>query len=175
MKISVLDVATLGDDLNFDAINRLGDVTVYDVTKADEVQERICDAEVVILNKVKLNSENLPYAKKLKLICITATGYDNVDTVYCREHGIAVCNVAGYSTDSVAQLTAAMAFSLATNLMSFDGFVKSGDYTKSGMFNRIKPVFRDISALTWGVVGLGNIGTRVAGIAKAAGCRVLAF
>lgn len=175
MKISILDIATLGDDLQFDAIHSLGEVTVYDQTMQEDVIERIRDEEVLILNKVKLNRENLPYAKKLKLICITATGFDNVDLDYCREHNIAVCNVRGYSTDSVVQLTVAMAFSLATNLSAFDGYVKSGSYTESGIFNCVKPVFRDISALTWGVVGLGNIGGKVAEIAKTMGCKVLAY
>ncbi|MBQ9914572.1 MAG: hydroxyacid dehydrogenase [Clostridia bacterium] len=175
MNISILDIATLGDDLHFDAIHGLGTVTVYDITRQEDVIDRIADAEVLILNKVKLNKDNLPYAKKLKLICITATGFDNVDLDYCKAHGIAVCNVAGYSTDSVVQLTIAMAFSLATNLNTFDNYVKSGAYTNSGVFNCIKPVFREMSALTWGVVGLGNIGTKVADIAKAMGCRVLAY
>ena len=175
MKISVLDIATLGDDLNFDAINRLGDVVVYDITRQEDVIDRIKDAEVLILNKVKLTRENLPYAKNLKLVCITATGFDNVDLDYCQKHNIGVCNVASYSTDSVVQLTIAMAFSLATNLGSFDDYVKSGKYTNSGVFNCVKPVFREMSALTWGVVGLGNIGTKVATIAKAMGCTVLAY
>lgn len=175
MKISVLDIATLGDDLSFDSILKLGDVTFYDLTLAEDVIERIKDAEVLILNKVKLNKENLPYAKKLKLICITATGYDNVDTDYCKNHNIAVCNVAGYSTDSVVQLTIAMAFSLATNLSSYDSYVKSGKYSDSGIFNYLKPVFHEMSKMTWGVAGLGNIGAKVARIAGAMGCRVLAF
>ncbi len=175
MKISILDIATLGDDLNFDSINQFGDITVYDITKQEDVIERIAEAEVLVLNKVKLNKENLPYAKNLKLICITATGFDNVDIEYCRTHNIAVCNVAGYSTDSVVQLTIAMAFSLATNLTSFDNYVKSGEYSESAIFNCVKPVFHEISGMTWGVIGLGNIGTKVANIAKAMGCRVLAY
>ena len=174
MKISVLDIATLGDDLDFASIHNLGEVEIYDLTMQEDVVERIKDSEVVILNKVKLNKENLPYAKKLKLICITATGFDNVDIEYCREHNIAVCNVAGYSTDSVVQLTVAMVFSLATNLNAFDSYVKSGRYTQSKIFNCVKPVFNEISGMTWGVVGLGSIGQKVAGIAKAMGCRVLA-
>ena len=175
MKISVLDIATLGYDLDFNSIQRLGEVKIYDVTMQEDVVERIKDAEVLILNKVKLNRENLPYAKNLKLICITATGFDNVDLEYCREHNIAVCNVTGYSRDSVVQLTVALAFSLTTNLSTFDRFVKSGKYTNSGIFNCIEPVFREMSALTWGVVGLGDIGTKVADIAKTMGCRVLAY
>ena len=152
MNISVLDIKTLGDDLSFQSVLSLGEVKFYDLTLKEDVIERIKDAEVVIINKVKLNKENLPYAKKLKLICITATGFDNVDTEYCKEHNIAVCNVAGYSTDSVVQLTIALAFSLATHLYSYDNYVKSGKYTQSGVFNCIKPVFREISGLTWGVV-----------------------
>lgn len=174
MKISVLDVDTLGDDLDLTPINELGDVTVYPLTLQEDVIDRIKDAEVLVLNKVKLNRENLPYAKNLKLVCITATGFDNVDIDYCREHNIGVCNVAGYSTDSVVQLTLSMAFSLANNLLSFDNYVKSGRYTKSGIFNHLKPVFHEMSQMTWGVVGLGSIGTRVARIAKELGCRVLA-
>ncbi len=175
MKISILDIATLGDDIHFDDIYRLGEVTVYAITKQEEIVDRIRDAEIVILNKAKLNRENLQYAEKLKLICITATGFDNVDVDYCRAHNIAVCNVAGYSTDSVVQLTVAMAFSLATNLGAFDRYVKSRAYTNSGVFNCVKPVFHEMSALTWGVVGLGNIGMKVAVIAKTMGCNVLAY
>ena len=175
MKISVLDVKTLGDDLDFSGIHKLGDIIVYDLTTQEQVIDRIQDAEVLILNKVKLNKDNLPYAKNLKLICITATGFDNVDLDYCREHGIAVCNVVGYSTDSVVQLTVSMAFSLATKLLTYDKFVKSGEYTTCGVFNRVEPVFREMSALTWGVVGLGSIGGKVANIAEAMGCRVLAY
>ncbi len=175
MKISVLDVDTLGDDLDLSALNILGDVKVYPLTLQDEVVDRIKDVEVLILNKVKLNSENLPFAKDLKLICITATGFDNVDIEYCKKHNIAVCNVAGYSTDSVVQLTLSMAFSLCTNLFQFNNYVKSNKYSESGIFNCIKPVFYEMSQMTWGVVGIGNIGRKVANIAREMGCRVLAY
>lgn len=175
MKISLLDIDTLGDDLDLSAVEGLGDVTIYPLTLQSDVKERITDADVLIINKVKLNSQNLPFAKNLKLICITATGFDNVDIEYCREHGIAVCNVAGYSTDSVVQLTMAMAFSLTTNLNAFDSYVKSGTYTESGIFNCLKPVFHEMSKMTWGVVGLGNIGGKVAKVAQAMGCKVLAY
>ncbi len=175
MKISVLDVDTLGDDLDLSAFDKLGDVKVYPLTLQDEVIDRIKDAEVLVLNKVKLNSENLPYAKDLKLICLTATGFDNVDIDYCKEHKIAVCNVAGYSTDSVVQLTLSMAFSLCTNLLQFNNYVKSNKYSESGIFNRVKPIFHEMSQMTWGVVGLGNIGRKVANIAREMGCKVLAY
>lgn len=175
MNIFVLDIATLGSGLDFNPITRLGKVKCYDITMPEHVNERITDAEVVIANKVILKKENLVHAKNLKLICVTATGYDNIDIQYCREQGIAVCNVEGYSTDSVAQLTIAMVFALATNLNSFDQYVKSGKYTNSGIFNCVEPVFREISGMTWGVVGLGNIGTKVARVARAMGCNVLAY
>jgi len=174
MKISVLDVDTLGDDLDLSPINKLGDVTVYPLTLQEDVIERIKDADVLVLNKVKLNPENLKFAKNLKLVCITATGFDNVDIDYCKEHNIGVCNVAGYSTNSVVQLTLSMVFSLVNNLSTFDNYVKSGEYTKSGIFNHLKPVFHEMSQMTWGVVGLGNIGEKVARIAREMGCRVLA-
>lgn len=173
MKISILDVDTLGDDLDLTPIKNLGDVKIYPLTYRDEVIERIKDAEVLVLNKVVLNSENLPYAKNLKLICVTATGFDNIDTEYCKKNGIAVCNIKGYSTDSVAQLTIAMVFALSSNMYSFDKYVKSGEYTKSGIFNCIKPVFGEISSKTWGVVGLGDIGRKVANVAREFGCKVL--
>ncbi len=175
MNISILDIATLGSGLTFDSINRLGKIQTYDITMPEHVNERISNAEVIIANKVKLPKENLIHAKNLKLICVTATGYDNIDIEYCRQNNIAVCNVAGYSTDSVAQLTISMAFSLATNLGIFDRYVKSGKYTHSGIFNCVEPVFHELSGMTWGIVGLGNIGTKVAQVARAMGCNILAY
>lgn len=175
MKIGILDVGTLGDDLDLTYVEKLGETAIYQLTYADDVIERIKDREVLILNKVKLNESNLKYAKNLKLICITATGYDNVDVDYCKEHGIAVCNVAGYSTDSVVQVTMSIALALSTNLIQYNEYVKSNKYTKSGIFNSIKPVFHELAGKTWGVVGLGNIGRKVAATAEAIGCRIIAY
>ena len=126
MKIKVLDANTLGDDIDLSLINSMGDVTVYDKTAPEKVCEHIADAEILILNKVKLNKDNLWAAKNLKLICITATGFDNVDIDYCRAKGIAVCNVCGYSTDSVAQLTVSLVLSLVMHLQEYDRYVKNG-------------------------------------------------
>ncbi|MBQ8441159.1 MAG: hydroxyacid dehydrogenase [Clostridia bacterium] len=173
MKISILDAATLGEDLSLEVFKQYGEVTVYDVTRQEQVEERLEGAEAVILNKVKLNAGNLANAKDLKLICITATGFDNVDVAYCREHGIAVCNVVGYSTQCVAQITVTMVLSLLANLPEYNRFVCGGDYTKSGCFNRLTPVFHEIYGKTWGIVGYGNIGKQVARVADALGCRVL--
>ena len=93
MKITVLDADTLGKDLSLEPLKSVGEVTVYNYSTPDEVKERIVDCEVVIINKIKLNESNLTYAKNLKLICVFATGYDNIDLSYCREKGIAVCKV----------------------------------------------------------------------------------
>ena len=139
----------------------------------DQIPHRIRDAEVVIINKIKLNESNLKDAAKLKLICIAATGYDNIDIAYCRQRGIAVCNVPGYSTDSVAQLTIAMALELLFHLPTMCQYVRSGEYTASGVANRLSPAFHELAGKTWGIVGAGNIGRKVAKIAEAFGCRVI--
>lgn len=173
MKIVILDAKTLGDDIDFSAFDKLGDVSVYQTTSPLQLEERIKDADVLVLNKVKLDEENLVYAKKLKLICVTATGFDNIDVNYCWKHEIGVCNVRGYSTNSVAQLTVSMALSLMTNLGDFDSYVKSGRYTSSGIQNHLKPYFNEIEGKTWGIIGFGNIGGRVAEIAHALGCNVI--
>ena len=109
INIVVLDAATLGADLDLSPLDEIGSVTVYQTSAPETIPERLKDADVVLINKVKLNETTLAGVKRLKLICIAATGYDNVDTVYCKKNGIAVFNVVGYSTDSVAQLTVAMA------------------------------------------------------------------
>ncbi len=174
MKISILDAATLGDDLELSCFSKFGETVVYAVTEPNEVAKRISDSDVVVINKIKLNRENLPFAKKLKLICVAATGYDNIDIDYCREAGIQVSNVVGYSTDSVAQTTVATVLELATHIGEFSQFVKIGDYTRSGKANRVIPVYHELSGKVWGIVGLGNIGKKVANIARAFGCEVIA-
>lgn len=175
MKIVILDAATLGDDLDFSLYERFGNTEVYSTTSQAELEGRIADADVIIVNKIKLNSSNLPAAKNLKLICVTATGFDNIDLEYCRNSKIGVCNVRGYSTNSVAQLTVSMALSLLMNLSGFDRYVKNGSYTKSGVQNYLKPVFHEIAGMTWGIVGMGNIGKKVAEAAKALGAEVIAY
>ncbi len=175
LNIVILDSATLGSDIEFSKFEKLGKVSVYSVTAQDEVESRVADADVIIVNKIKLNESNLSSANKLKLICVTATGYDNIDVEYCKKQGIGVCNVRGYSSDSVAQTTVAMALSLVNNLAFFDRYVKNGCYTKSGTQNRVEPVFHEMTTMTWGIVGLGGIGKRTAEIAKTLGCKVIAF
>ena len=173
MKIKVLDAITLGEDVSADLLSEFGELTVYPMTTDDEIADRVADADVLVLNKVKLGRHNLAGAGNLKLICITATGFDNVDIAYCRERGIGVTNVAGYSTHSVAQVTVATVLSLACHLASYDGYVKDGSYSRGTSHNRLVPTFYELQGKTWGIVGLGNIGTKVAEIASAFGCRVI--
>lgn len=173
MKIAVLDAGTLGADLSLAPLFALGEVAVYESTSPSEMPSRIADREVLVLNKIRCNRETLAGAEALRLICVAATGYDNIDLAYCREKGIAVCNVVGYSTESVAQLTLSMVLSLATNLSAYHAYVADGRYTESGVANAVSPVFHELAGRTWGVFGYGNIGKKVARVADAIGCRVL--
>lgn len=173
MKIVILDAKTLGDDLEFSQFDRFGSVAVYQTTSALQIEERVKDADVIVVNKIKLGEDNLKNAKHLKLICVTATGYDNIDTTYCWHREIAVCNVKGYSTSSVAQVTVSMALSLVTHIGAFDRYVKDGRYTEGGVQNHLKPYFHELEGMTWGIIGYGNIGKRVARIASALGAKTL--
>lgn len=173
MRITVLDAGTLGEDLSTDCLLEFGELTVYAATAPEEVAAHVGDSDVIIFNKVRVNEANLSAAHNLKLICVTATGYDNVDLDYCRRRGIAVCNVVGYSTQCVAQVTVSMALSLMTHLEEYTAYVRSGGYTASGCANRLTPVYHEIAGKTWGIVGFGNIGQAVGKVAQALGCRVL--
>ena len=175
MKICVLDAKTLGDDCDVSVLSKAGELSIYDTTAQEDVNERIKDADVVVLNKVKLNETNLSEAKNLKLICLTATGYDNVDVSYCKSRNIGVCNVAGYSTNSVSQITIAMAMDLMCHIGQYKAYVADGSYTKSGVANYLKPVYHEFYGKTWGIVGLGNIGRAVAKVARALGCKVVCY
>ena len=141
MKITVLDAATLGNDIDLSLFNDLGEVEIYNVSPRETVADRIKDADVCVINKVRLDEAVLGDAKKLRLICVAATGYDNIDTVYCKNNGIAVCNVAGYSANSVSQLTLAMVLSASCNLDSFRNSVANGSYSAGNVQNILTPSF----------------------------------
>lgn len=175
MKITLLDAATLGDGLDFSVLERIGEVEKYDGTAYNEVAERIADTDIVLINKIKINDETLALAKNLKLVCVFATGYDNIDLEACNKRGIAVCNVKGYSTHSVAQLTVLMALTLIEKIGAYMDFVKDGSYTKSGVANRLIPINHELYGKTWGIIGAGAIGKQVARVAEAFGCKVLVF
>jgi len=174
MNIVILDYKTLGDDLDLSGAERFGTVTKFPVTKQEDAAERLKDADIVIVNKIKMNEGALKDAKNLKLICETATGYDNIDTEYCKKRGIAVANTPAYSTACVAQVTVSMACSLVTHLHEYRRFVHEGGYQNSVSANMLEPVYHEMSGMTWGIIGLGNIGKGVAKIAEAFGCRVIA-
>lgn len=174
LNIIVLDAASIGDDIDYGVFEKYGTVTVYDNTSPEQFAERAKDANIIVQNKYKLNRESLIHAPKLELVCEAATGFDNIDIAYCREHGIAVTNVPGYSTDCVAQLTLAMVLQIIMHMPEYTKYVSDGSYTASGIANRLKPQFRELRGKTWGIVGLGNIGRKVADIAAVFGCIVIA-
>jgi lactate dehydrogenase-like 2-hydroxyacid dehydrogenase len=175
MKICILDAKTLGNDIDLSVFNKFGEVVIYDMTTQEQVVERIKDQEIIIANKVLLNESNLQYAPKVKLICITATGTNNVDLRYAKQRQIAVTNAAGYSTKSVVQHTFAMLFYVLEHLAYYDDYVKSGEYQKSDMFCHLDRSFSEIEGLTWGIIGLGTIGKSVAKIASAFGANIVYY
>ena len=173
-KIVILDRKTLGE-LDFTKLREFGELAYYDTTKPEEVVERIKDANIVLTNKVVLNENNLKEAKNLELICETATGFNNIDIVYAKNNNIAVTNVAGYSTNTVAQHTFATVLSLYDKLSYYDNYVKSGDYAKSGLFTNVSKPFYELEGKTWGIIGFGAIGKRVAKIAEVFGVNVIYY
>ena len=175
MNIVILERSSVGMDVSVDSLKDLGDVTVYNTTEYEEIKERIKDADIVIANKSRLCEDTLKDAKNVKLICEFATGFDNVDLDYCRQRNIGVCNVRDYSTEMVAQHTFAMALFLSEKLSHYDAFVKSGKYAIHNRFSYFDIPFKELAGKTWGVIGMGNIGRKVASIAKAFGCRVIFY
>lgn len=173
--ICILDTKTLADDIDLSCLEKLGKLTSYETSTEEEVADRIKEQDIVITNKVNLNEGNLKNADKLKLICITATGTNNVDLNYAKSKNIGVTNVAGYSTDSVVQHTFAMLFYLLEELKYYDEYVKSKEYCKSEIFTHLKGSFWEVKEKTWGIIGLGSIGKSVANIARAFGCKVIYY
>ncbi len=175
MNIVVLEQKSIGDDIDLSIYKDLGDVTYYDNTLDDQIAERIQDAEVVIVNKGTLNEKTLKNAAKVKLICLFATGYDNVDLKYCKSRGIAVANVVDYCTAAVAQHTFAMALYLSERMPFYDNYVKSGAYGAQDRFSNFDKPFLELDGKTWGIIGLGNIGKKAAKIAEGFGCHVIYY
>lgn len=172
MKIVFLDAYSVGD-VDMTPISRLGEYIQYDTTQPSQVIERCVDADVVITNKVKLMQPELEALPNLKLICIAATGMNNVDLSYAAHKGIPVKNVANYSTDSVAELTLSLVMGLVQSTGYYDRYVKSGEYGRSGLFTHHARPYFEIKGKTWGIMGLGNIGGRVAQIATVLGAKVI--
>ncbi len=175
MKIIFLDAKSIGEDIDLSGYERLGEVVKYDFSTPAEINGRVRDADVIVLNKAPINEETIGEAEKLKLVCVTATGTNNLDKEYLDRRGIAWRNVAGYSTESVAQHTFAMLFYLLEHLPYYDKYVKSEKYVEDRMFTHFDKKFSEICKMTWGVVGMGAIGRRVAEVAKLFGCKVIYF
>lgn len=175
MKIVFLDAKTIGEDIDLSGFDRFGEVIKYGFSTPEEARERTKDADVIVLNKVTINEASIGEAKNLKLVCVTATGTNNLDKEYLDQKGIAWRNVAGYSTETVAQHTFALLFYLLEKLHYYDEYVKSEKYVGDTTFTHFANTFHEISGKTWGIIGLGNIGRRVADIAKAFGCRVIYY
>lgn len=175
MKIVFLDASTLGDDIDYTQFEQMGEVVRYPFTSSNEAPDRVADADVVVVNKVLINEQTISTAGKLKLVCVTATGTNNLDKDYLAQRGIEWRNVAGYSTESVAQHTFAMLFYLLENLRYYDDYVKNGSYVNDRIFTHFARTFRELNGMTWGILGLGAIGRRVADIAGMFGAKVIYY
>ncbi len=177
MKILILDGATFGEDIDISKFNELGEVIVYAESTKQQVLQRLKDVnpDAVIVNKIVMGKEEMYTASNLKIILEAATGYNNIDIECANALNIRVANVAGYSTMSVVQHTFAHLFYLYEKMRYYDDYVKSGDYSNSTIFTNFGNVFNELAGKTWGIVGLGNIGRRVADVAKAFGCKVVYY
>ena len=174
-KIVALELKNIGEDVDLSKYESLGDFERYETTPLDLIPERIRDADIVIMNKLPMNEKTLKGAEKLKLICETATGTDNIDVAYCKSKGISVCNVKGYSTANVVQHTFAAFFYVYEKLRHYDDYVKLGKYAESDIFTYFDKKFHELAGKTWGIVGLGEIGRGVARVASAFGCIVVYY
>ena len=174
MKIVLLDALTFGES-DLSGFESLGEVVVYQTTSPEERLERIVDADVIVTNKVVITKEMMAECTKLKLICIAATGMNNVDLEAAKDQGIEVKNVAGYSTDSVIQHTFSMLFYMMGHSRYYDEYVKSAQWQKSPVFTHVAQPFSEIKGKRWGIIGLGEIGRGVANIAQAFGAEVFYY
>jgi glycerate dehydrogenase len=172
MRIVFLDTDTMGNVPNLHQIDKFGEVTYYPLTAASQTIERIRGAEIVITCKVVIDKQVIDNADALKLICAAATGVNHIDVEYAESKGIAVKNVANYSTGSVAQHTFALILELYNHISFYDRFVKEGHYSKYPMFSCMEKNISEIRGKIFGIIGLGTIGKKVAEIAKAFGAQI---
>jgi len=175
MRIVFMETDTMGDDVDYSPFYNLGEVVKYNKSEPEYNQERVTDADVIVVNKIPMNEETLRYAQHVKLICLTATGTNTVDFDYVRKRNIAVTNVKGYSTQSVIQHTFALLFYVYEKLSYYDKFVKTGEYAASDIFSNFDIKFNELYGKTWGIIGLGEIGRGVAKVAEAFGCHVIYY
>ena len=175
MNIVILERNSVGTDIDISCFEKLGHVTAYRNSLKEDVAEKIKDADILIANKVPLNEETLKDAGHVKLICEFATGYDNIDLTYCKDRGIRVTNCRDYCTPAVVQHTFALALFVLEHLHFYDTYVKGGAYAAQDRFSNFDLPFTELCGKTWGIVGMGNIGSGVAKVAQAFGCRVIYY
>lgn len=175
MKIVELDRETLGYDIDTSVLKTIGDFEEHEAADLETTREYIKDADVIIFNKTRMNEELLKDAPNVKMLAITATGFDNIDLEYCKSRGIAAANVKAYSTPAVAQHTFAMALFVLEKISYYDEYVKSGRYSSQSGFCNFDEKYNELSGKTWGIIGMGNIGRSVAKIAEAFGCKVIFY
>lgn len=171
MKIVFLDRSTLGDDISIEDLNEFGEVVVYDVTKPDETLNRVKDADIVLTNKVVIDKEIMDNSN-IKLICVCATGTNNIDLKHAKLKQIEVKNVEAYSTASVTQLSFSMVLHFMQKLSYYDNYTKSGQWEQSEIFTNHGEPFHELNNKKWGIIGFGDIGRNVAKVADAFGCQV---
>ena len=174
MRIIFLDAATLGAT-SLEPIAQLGELVTWPTSTPEEAMDRVRDAEILIVNKVKVTEALMDAAPKLRLICEAATGVNNIDVAAAERRGIPVRNVAGYSTESVVQVTFTLLLSLVCKPERYDAEVKDLTYSRSGLFTDVKTPFAELAGKTIGIVGMGTIGSRVATVAAAFGMRVIYY
>lgn len=175
MKIVFLDAKSVGDDIDYSSYHSLGEFITYDFSSPEQIPERVADADIIITNKCLINEKSIGAAPNIKLVCVTATGTNNLDKEYLDSRNIVWKNVAGYSTESVTQHTFAMLFYLLEKLNYYDNYVKDGRYANDTLFTHFAEHFHEVKGMTWGIVGLGAIGKRVADVANAFGANVIYY
>lgn len=174
MKIVVLESTSVGEDISWEPLTQFGELVLCKDLKQEDVKDIIADADIVIPNKLLINRQVLE-GSSVKAVFEAATGYNNIDLDYCHSNNITVANVSGYSTDSVVQHTFAILLTLYENLDYYNNYVKSGKYSGSNSFSHFGRSFNELAGKRYGIVGLGNIGRKVASIAQAFGCEVVYY
>lgn len=175
MNIVFPDAGSLGSDLDLSLFHNLGNFIKWENTPEKELEDRIRNADVIITNRIILDEEQLKAAKKLKLIALTATGFNNVNREYCQKNRIALANVASYSTDSVAQHTFTILLYLLEHSRYYDDYIRREAYLEDQSFANVSRPWNEINGKNWGIIGLGSIGRKVASIAEAFGARVFYY
>jgi glycerate dehydrogenase len=173
MKIVILDAKTLGNDVNLSEIRKQGELTIYNTSSAEETKERIKDAEIIITNKVVIDKAEFEVAGKLKLICVAATGYNNINVSEAKKRGITVANVKSYSTESVVQQTFAYILAIYNSIFEYQKQIKLNKWQQSDVFTMLTSPIIELNRKKIGIIGFGTIGKRVAEVAKSFGMEIL--